>query len=95
MDIKFTEHNGRGRWSVTPGGADEEAEMTFSRNNDQLIMIDHTFVPESARGQGVGEALAERAVADAREKGWKIIPVCTFFKAQAEAHPDWDDVIKG
>lgn len=95
MDIKFDEENGRGRWHINLDGVEEAAEMTFSRNNDTLVMIDHTYVPEDMRGQGIGEQLAERAVADARDKGWKIIPVCTFFKAQAEAHPDWDDVIKG
>lgn len=92
MDIEFDEKDGRGRWHAMPEGADEEAEMTFSRTNDTLIMLDHTFVPPSVRGQGIGEELAERAVADAREKGWKIVPVCPFFKAQADSH-DWDDVL--
>ena len=94
MDIKFDEQNGRGRWHFTPDGVEEEAEMTFSRTNDTLIMLDHTYVPPSARGQGIGEKLAERAVADAREKGWTIIPVCPFFKAEAERH-GWDDIVQG
>ena len=94
MDIKFNEENGRGRWHVTPEGSDEAAEMTFSRTNDTLIMIDHTFVPPAARGQGIGEKLAERAYADAKEKGWKIIPVCPFFKAEAERH-GWGDILQG
>ena len=94
MDIQFNESGNRGRWHVIPEGVDEPAEMTFSRSNEQLIMLDHTFVPEAARGQGLGEALAERAVADAREKGWQIVPVCPFFKAQADRH-DWGDVVKG
>ena len=94
MDIQFTEENGRGRWHLMPKDGDEEAEMTFSRTNDTLIMIDHTFVPPSGRGQGLGEALAERAYADAKEKGWKIIPVCPFFKAQAQRH-GWDDIVQG
>ena len=92
MDITFEEKNGRGRWHFTPEGASDEAEMTFSRTNETLIMLDHTFVPTSVRGEGIGEKLAERAVKDARANGWKIVPVCPFFKAQAEEH-NWDDVI--
>ena len=93
MDIQFEEKNGRGRWHLRPDGADEDAEMTFSRTNDALIMIDHTYVPPTVRGDGLGEALAEQAVKDARAKGWKIIPVCPFMKAQADRHADWKDVI--
>ncbi|WP_265529349.1 GNAT family N-acetyltransferase [Sphingomicrobium marinum] len=93
MDIDFTEEHGRGKWTTMPDSGDELAEMSFSRTNDQLIMIDHTYVPPPARGQGLGEALSKRAVEDARANGWKIIPVCPFFKAQAERH-DWGDVVR-
>lgn len=94
MDIAFEEHDGRGRWSIPVEGADD-AEMTFWRNSDTLVMLDHTYVPDEARGQGLAKKLAERAVSDAREQGWQIIPVCPFFKAIAERHDDWGDVVKG
>jgi hypothetical protein len=32
--------------------------MTFSRTSPTLIIIDHTGVPDSVRGKGVGQALA-------------------------------------
>ena len=70
-----------------------EAEMTFSRASPQLIIIDHTGVPDSLRGKGVGQALALHAVEAARAGGWKIIPLCPFFKAQAQRHPEWRDVV--
>lgn len=43
-----------------------EAEMTFSRASPQLVIIDHTGVPDSLRGKGVGQALALHAVEAAR-----------------------------
>lgn len=70
-----------------------EAEMTFSRASPQLVIIDHTGVPDSLRGKGVGQALAIHAVEAARAGGWKIIPLCPFFKAQAQRHPEWRDVV--
>ena len=94
MDIAFEEKDGRGRWHVMPEGVDEEAEMTFSRTNAELILVDHTYVPPAARGQGLAGKLAQAAVTKSRSEGWKIIPVCPFLKAEAEKHDDWDDVIQ-
>ena len=93
MDIEFSEENGRGRWSACPEGASEEAELTFSRTNDELIMVDHTFVPPTVRDEGIGAALAKRAYKDAKANGWKIAPVCPFFKAIAEKK-GWKDVVQ-
>lgn len=80
-----------GRYATSLEGA--EAEMTFSRASPKLIIIDHTGVPDSLRGKGVGQALALHAVEAARSGGWKIIALCPFFKAQAQRHPDWRDVV--
>ena len=59
------------------------------------IIVDHTGVPDSLGGRGVGTALARHVVAEARAKGFTIVPLCPFLKAQAERHPDWSDVIEG
>jgi predicted GNAT family acetyltransferase len=69
------------------------AEMTFSRTNDRLIIIDHTDVPEALRGRRIGNILLERAVADMREKGGKIFPLCPFAASQFRRHPEFRDVL--
>lgn len=91
--MQITEENGSsgGRYVANLDGA--EAEMTFSRASPKLIIIDHTGVPDSLRGKGVGQALALHAVEAARAGGWNIIPLCPFFKAQAQRNPDWRDVV--
>ena len=75
-------------------GFDEVGELTFARASDSLVIVDHTGVPDGLRGKGVGAALAERVVADARAEGFRIVPLCPFFKAQAQRHPDWADVVQ-
>ena len=80
-----------GRWAVVVD--EHEAEMTYSRASPTLIIIDHTEVPDPLRGRGVGQALVERAVLDARREGFRIIPLCPFAKAQFERHPAWRDVL--
>lgn len=82
-----------GRWHVRVDG--HEAEMTYSRASAQLIIIDHTAVPDALRGRGVGDALVARAVADARREGFRIIPLCPFAKSRFERRPAWRDVLSG
>ncbi len=81
-----------GRYVLEAGGA--EAEMTFSRLSVKTIIVDHTEVPDAMRGTGAGRRLALRAVEDARDGGWKIIPLCPFMRAESMKHTDWADVIQ-
>jgi len=96
-DISFTleESGSKGRYVAHVAGQDDVGEMTYSRLSASRIIVDHTGVPESLKGQGVGSALARHVVAEAREKGFTIVPLCPFLKAQADRHPDWADVIEG
>lgn len=91
MDIGEEDSPKGGRYFT--GDAGQQAVMTFSRASPRLIIIDHTEVPDLYRGQGVGVLLAAYAVEAARKGGWKIIPLCPFFKAQSLRHPEWQDVI--
>ncbi len=75
-------------------GITEPAELTFSIVNEHLIIADHTGVPDSMRGMGVGKALVERLVDDARRKQVKIVPLCPYVNAQRRKHPEWADVFQ-
>ncbi|MCR8723996.1 GNAT family N-acetyltransferase [Frigidibacter sp. ROC022] len=81
----------KGRYVYALDGA--EAELTYSIAGPGRIIADHTNVPETFRGQGVALKLANRLIADARAEGVKIVPVCSYIKAQVRRHPDWADVI--
>ncbi|CAK7257571.1 MULTISPECIES: GNAT family N-acetyltransferase [unclassified Shinella] len=91
MDITSEETGSKGRYSATVDG--HEAEVTYSRASPKLVIVDHTGVPDALRGRGVGQALAAHAVEEARKGGWKIMPLCPFFRAQAMRHKEWHDVV--
>jgi len=93
--IALAETATKGRYVARMDGTDEVGELTFSKANPQLVIADHTYVPDSMRGTGVGQMLVERLVADARKGGYRIMPLCPFVKAQYARHPEWSDVIQG
>jgi predicted GNAT family acetyltransferase len=90
--IAREEGDSKGRYVFAADGA--EAEMTYSKAGEKLIIIDHTEVPGAFRGQGLGVALVVRAVADARAAGKYVLPLCPFAAAQFRRHPEWADVLQ-
>lgn len=90
-DIRHEVSGSKGRYVYAEPGA-PEAESTYSRASDKLIIIDHTGVPDAYRGKGIGRRLITRAVEDARKGGWKILPLCPFAASEFRRHPDWADI---
>lgn len=80
----------KGRYVIRKDG--EEAELTFSITTPTLVIADHTGVPDSFRGTGAGLALVTHLVQDARENGFKVMPLCPFVNAMRKRHPEWADV---
>jgi predicted GNAT family acetyltransferase len=58
-----------------------------------VITFTHTRVPESLRGRGIANQLAQVALASARERGLRVIPKCTFFSSYMRRHPETQDLL--
>lgn len=95
-EMTITREDGptRGRYVARIAGIEGEGELTFSRAGPKLIIADHTGVPDGFRGRGVGRALVERLVADARAEGFKIFALCPYVKAEWQKHPEWNDMFQ-
>ncbi|PCH50339.1 MAG: GNAT family N-acetyltransferase [Hyphomicrobiales bacterium] len=91
-EITLEETETKGRYVYQEAGR-PEAEMTFSKAGEHMLIIDHTGVPEAYKGEGVGRRLVTRAVEDARKNKKKILPLCPFAAAEFRKHPDWADVL--
>lgn len=94
VEISTEETGSKGRYIARVAGVDAAGEMTFSRASPTLVIVDHTEIADALRGKGVGAALAQRVVQDARAQGFRIVPLCPFFRGQYERHPDWADVVQ-
>ena len=81
-----------GRYVGKVAGIDAEGEITFTRRGPSLISADHTGAPDELRGTGLAAAMVDYLVADARARGFKVIPICPYVRARYEKHPKWRDV---
>jgi predicted GNAT family acetyltransferase len=70
-----------------------DAEIHYVPTGNDIIIVDHTFVSDRLRGQGVGQELVRKVVQFARKDGIKIMPLCPFAKSQFDQHKDYDDVL--
>ncbi len=92
--ISYEDQGHKGRFVARIAGVDGEGVLTISKASDVLVIADSTFAPDTLRGQGAATALVAALIADARAKGYRIIPLCPYVKAQSLKHPEWADVIQ-
>lgn len=72
------------------GGSLAVAEYTLPAGK---ILFTHTDVPPEHEGKGIGTKLIEFALATARERGLKVIPICPFFDAYMRKHAEVQDLL--
>lgn len=92
ITITHSQSDSRGRYEATVEDREGSGELTYSRVSPTKVIADHTGVDDSLRGTGVGLALVERLVDDARRDGFTIVPLCPFVAAQFRRHPEWSEL---
>ncbi len=72
----------------------EEAELTYTYPEDDVLDLNHTFVPPSQRGKGIANKLIKTALEFAESSGFKIIPSCPVVASYVQRNPDYKDLVK-
>ena len=67
------------------------AEITWAERDGVMIM-DHTYVSDALRGQGVAKKLLDAAADYARTNNLKMKPLCSYVVAAFENSTAYDDV---
>ena len=70
-----------------------QAAVVVYNLSDRNLMITETLVPEALEGRGIASRLARHVIEDARERGLLILPVCPFFAAYLQKHPEHAGVV--
>lgn len=92
MTILQEEANNKGAFYIEENNV-RVAEMTYVWAGADKIIIDHTEVGESLKGKGAGKLMVAEAVAFARGKGIKILPLCPFAKSVFDKTAEYNDVL--
>jgi uncharacterized protein len=67
---------------------DGDAELLYDMFADHVIDLQHTEIPASGKGKGVGDALVRAALAHARERKLRVIATCPYVQAWLRRHPE-------
>jgi predicted GNAT family acetyltransferase len=91
MVVAHEERGHRGAFVIDAQGK-RLAELTYTVAGSRVI-LDHTSVDDSLRGQGAGRQLVEKAVAWARAEKRKLMPLCPYAKSVFDKTPEYRDVL--
>jgi len=72
---------------------DGEVAVVMYNLSGQNLMITETLVPPGLEGRGLASRLAKHVIGDARNRGLLILPVCPFFAAYLQKHPEHTEVV--
>jgi predicted GNAT family acetyltransferase len=92
-DVTITrhDHGNSGEYHAHVAGSDHIGRLTWVKRGDARV-ADHTIVPPQIGGRGIAAQLVDALIADAREQGFKVKPVCSYVVAKFDEHPDWADL---
>ena len=91
MEIKHKENDSRGMFYME-NDKGIYAELTYNKQDNNILIIDHTEVNEELEGQGLATKLVKKTVDFARENQLKIDPLCPFAEVQFERNKSYEDV---
>lgn len=96
LNIEHEDDGKRGAHFIAGGGSERLAVMTYVRAGTKRIIVDHTHVDESLRGQGAGDRLLDATADMARREGLVILATCPFAGARlARNRERYADVLAG
>jgi predicted GNAT family acetyltransferase len=83
---------GENRYYLENDQGETVAEITYVPSGDSMVIIDHTFVDDSLRGQGIAPKLVATVVEEMKQSGKKIVPVCSFAKAEFKRNKEYQEI---
>lgn len=90
MEFSLTTLNGHFAYVYNENG-ERLAEITWSER-DGIMHMDHTYVSDELRGQGVAKKLLDQAADYARTNNLKMNAICSYVVAVFKKSSAYDDV---
>ena len=80
----------RHRYEILVDG--RRAGLTAYRDRGAQRVFFHTEVDDAFAGQGLGAELVQAALADVRESGKRVVPVCPYVAKFLKRHEEFADL---
>jgi predicted GNAT family acetyltransferase len=67
--------------------------FSYQISGDTMWLL-HVEVPPEAQGHGVASELSRSALELAKERGLKVVPVCSFVATYIRRHPEYQPMLR-
>ncbi len=67
--------------------------LRYRIESDTMHLL-YVEVPPEARGHGVAGELSHAALEFAKERGLKVIPICSYVVAYLRRHPEYSEMVR-
>lgn len=68
-------------------------KMTYIVDEDDRILIDHTYVKPEFQGKGFAKELFIYACEFARKESKKILPICSYVRMAFNRYTEYSDLL--
>lgn len=69
------------------------SEITFPKEDDNVVNINYVFVDESMRGKGIADKLMKEAVEQIKKSNKKVIASCPFAKSWFQKNQEYQNLL--
>jgi predicted GNAT family acetyltransferase len=91
MDIEIQHNKETSRFLSIIDGS--EAYLTYMKDGNDVLILNHTYVPFRLRGNNIAAKIVEYALIYARENNFKVVPACSYVRVFMERHKQYNDLI--
>lgn len=91
MADEVRDNRGAGRYELVRDG--EVIGFAPYREADGVVVVPHSEVTPSLRGQGLGAVLVSGLLDDLRARGLRVVPQCWYVAGFIDDHPQYRDLL--
>jgi predicted GNAT family acetyltransferase len=88
----IADHPERHRYELQIDGK-KAAEIVYRLREPDAIDLLHTEVLPEFEGQGLASKISTFAFEDARKRGLKVIPSCSYIQVFVRKHPEYGELV--